>query len=357
MLLIGESVGRSGNPQQGIPVDDPSGGQLSQTATMFWRPDALAHVRVVQGSPATGTAGVWLPQTYADAAHARVGDRITMAGTQVPVAGVYTDLFDTDYGSYWCDYKGYFLNEASANTPPPALVLATDRGTLLTVAATARFLTVAQQVHVDAAGLSTSEAHDLLAQQDRAERASVGPDDPVRPGGEHPPRRRRHPGRDHRARAARAGRAGRRGRGAAGAGARRLRGQLLGRPPRHRGAAARRPRRRAGRRSRARPRSSSACRRWPGRRWAGRRPGVLTATIGPGRRPRPRGHLRRARGRRRRVRGGPALRGRSSPGSVRAAPRSARSAPRRAGRRGCRGSWRCWSPPRRAGRCSRAGRR
>ena len=99
---------------------------------------------------------MWLPQTYAQAAHARVGDTLTMAGTAVRVAGVYTDLFDTDYGSYWCAYQGFFLNAASANTPPPALVLATDRQTLVTVATAAGFLTIAQQVRVDPHSLSTS---------------------------------------------------------------------------------------------------------------------------------------------------------------------------------------------------------
>ena len=35
VLVISQSVGRSGNPQQGIPVDDPAGSPLSQTASML----------------------------------------------------------------------------------------------------------------------------------------------------------------------------------------------------------------------------------------------------------------------------------------------------------------------------------
>ena len=49
------------------------------------------------------------------------------------------------------------------------------------LAAAARFLTIAQQVRVEARDLSASDAQHLLAQQDRAEQAAVAPDDPVRP--------------------------------------------------------------------------------------------------------------------------------------------------------------------------------
>ncbi|MCU1616847.1 MAG: rane protein of unknown function [Frankiales bacterium] len=178
ILMIETAAGRSGNPQHGIPVDDPSGRPLAQPASMFWRPDALAHVHVVEGSAASGA---WLPESYARAANAHAGDRIVMAGTAVPVAGVYTDLFDTAYGSYWCAYTGLFLNPGSSDVPPPALVLATDRQTLFAVAAAGRFFDVSQQVRIDRGTLSVSSAHLLLGQQERAQRAAVRRGDPARP--------------------------------------------------------------------------------------------------------------------------------------------------------------------------------
>ena len=168
VLQVMRSVGRSGNDQYGMPVDGVQHQELSQPATVFWRPGATGHVHAVSSS---GGSGVWLPQSYAQAAGARVGDQITMAGAAVPVAGVYTDLFDTDYGPYWCDYKTLFLNLASANTPPPALVLAADQSTALRLAAAAHWYTVLQQVPVDSTTLSVSRADELLAEQERAQAA------------------------------------------------------------------------------------------------------------------------------------------------------------------------------------------
>jgi putative ABC transport system permease protein len=169
-LLVQYSLGRSGNGQPGIPVDDPAGRPLSQPASLFWRAGALDHVHVVQRSPGSG---VWLPASYARAAGARVGDRITLAGVGVRITGLYTDLFDTAYGSWWCAETPLFLNPASADVPPPALVLATDEGTAFRVAAAARWVTVQQQVPEDAAALTVTRAHRLLGQQGRAQAAAA----------------------------------------------------------------------------------------------------------------------------------------------------------------------------------------
>jgi putative ABC transport system permease protein len=166
VLTVDYAVGRGGNPQFGLPVDGAQQQQLSQPARLFWRPGVTAHVHAVQRSDASG---VWLPQSYAQAARARVGDRITMGGVPVRVAGVYTDLYNTAYGAYWCDYTGFFLNLTSANTPPPALVLATDQATELRVAAAAQWFTVLQQVPVDRTTLTATRATALIAQQDRAQ--------------------------------------------------------------------------------------------------------------------------------------------------------------------------------------------
>ena len=168
-LLITRSVGVAGNPQAGLRVQDPVGTPLTQPANLLWRPDVTRHVEVVDGSP---MSGVWLPASYAEAAGAAVGDRITVAGVPVPVAGVYTDLFDTDAGPYWCDHGDLYLNLASVDVPPPALLLATDERVVRAVGGGAGFVGVVESVPVDADGLSVSEAHDLVAEQQHVVRTA-----------------------------------------------------------------------------------------------------------------------------------------------------------------------------------------
>jgi putative ABC transport system permease protein len=174
-LLVDASGSGAGGEQSGMLVLDRNGAPLSQAANLLWRPGALQHVPVVQGSTATG---VWLPASYAESAGATVGSRITMAGVAVTVAGVYTDLFKTDYGAYWCAYTDLFLNLVSANTPPPALVLATDQQTAFRVAAAAGFLGVNAAVPVDATTLSVTQADGLLAEQNRVARRATPVDVP-----------------------------------------------------------------------------------------------------------------------------------------------------------------------------------
>jgi len=88
------------------------------------------------------------------------------------VTGIYTDLFDTDYdAAYWCNYTGLFLNLASANTPPPALVLATDQATQLRLSAAAQWVNVQQLVPEDRTTLTVTRADALLAEQQRAQAA------------------------------------------------------------------------------------------------------------------------------------------------------------------------------------------
>jgi putative ABC transport system permease protein len=177
VLQTTRSLGGAGNFQFGIRVQGPTGESVTQPANLFWRPDVTQHVEVVESSDAPG---VWLPARYAEQAGARVGDQITMAGVQVPVSGIYTDLFETSYDDTWCAYRDLFLNLASANTPPPALALATDEDTLFTVAAAAGSMDVLEQVREDPADFSETEARRLLAEQTSALRAVVG--DYVGPG-------------------------------------------------------------------------------------------------------------------------------------------------------------------------------
>ncbi|TKJ19030.1 hypothetical protein [Blastococcus sp. CCUG 61487] len=166
-LLVLSSIGPAGNPQAAVPVRDTTGTPMSQPATLVWRPGATDHVEVVDSAPGPG---VWLPASYAEAANATVGDAITIADTSVPVAGVYTDLFDTDPGPYWCDYGDLYLNETSANVPPPALLLAADQETLLVLSSAAGLLQTTEQVPTRLDELSVDEARDLVAEQ----RAAAG---------------------------------------------------------------------------------------------------------------------------------------------------------------------------------------
>lgn len=165
VLQVTRATGAGGNPQYGMLVRDPGGAPAHQPADLFWRPGVTDHVRAE--APPAG-AGVWLPASYATALGARVGDRVTMSGVRVPVAGVYTDLFATDPGTYWCDYRRLYLNLTSANVPPPALVLTTDEATFYRIASAAGFLSVLEQVPVDPASLSSTSARAEIAAQGRA---------------------------------------------------------------------------------------------------------------------------------------------------------------------------------------------
>ncbi|MGW4207314.1 ABC transporter permease [Lentzea sp. NPDC004789] len=69
------------------------------------RPDALAHLTVVQG----GGTGLWVPQTIATAAHVRVGDRLT--GSSLVVSAIYADLAHP-VSEWWC-------SEAKTVVPNP----------------------------------------------------------------------------------------------------------------------------------------------------------------------------------------------------------------------------------------------
>ncbi|MEI4273009.1 hypothetical protein TEK04_14875 [Klenkia sp. LSe6-5] len=166
VLLVRSSLGAGGNPQSGVAVAGPDGAPLTQRASLLWRPGALQEVDVVAEQ---GGRGVWLPASYAAAAGAAPGATVEVGGTAVPVAGVYTDLFDTTPSSFWCDLEGLFTNAASADVPPPALLLATDEQTLVDLAAAGGGgLEAIASVPEDGARLTTSRAHDLAALTDRA---------------------------------------------------------------------------------------------------------------------------------------------------------------------------------------------
>jgi len=156
VLFVGSAIGAGGNPQAGIPVGTGAGGRLSQPATLFWRPGVLDHVEQLSGPAGPG---VWVPASYAQAAGVTAGGVLEVGGRPTPVAGTYTDLFDTVPDDTWCDHESLFTNATSADTPPPALLLATDEQTLVDLAqAVGGSLVSTGQVRVDGSTLTTSRA-------------------------------------------------------------------------------------------------------------------------------------------------------------------------------------------------------
>jgi putative ABC transport system permease protein len=146
----------------------PAGKALSIPGTVFYRPGATDDVERVDGG---GGSGVWVPRSYAEQGGIAVGDTITVAESAVVVAGLYTDLFSTSPSSAWCDYRVLYANDTNANTPPPALLLATDQETFDRLSPGFPVVTALRQVPVDPTGLSVSDVDALLADQARAQAA------------------------------------------------------------------------------------------------------------------------------------------------------------------------------------------
>ena len=152
----------------------PDGAQLPEKLTVFFRPSIAQHVTVVDRAPGDG---VLVPASVAEHDRLSPGDTVSFSGQQVQVAGIYRDLAVANADDpYWCDYRQLFLNEASANSAPPAVLLATDPTTFFRLATAHGYATRLQQVHVDPAALTTTEARRLLRLQQRiADSAGLQP--------------------------------------------------------------------------------------------------------------------------------------------------------------------------------------
>ncbi|MFQ1003521.1 FtsX-like permease family protein [Modestobacter sp. SSW1-42] len=151
-------------------VRDAAGAALAVPGTVFYRPGAVDDVERVDPG---GGDGVWVPRSWADQAGIAAGDTITVADSPVPVAGRYTDLFATTPSSVFCDYRQLYANDTSANTPPPALLLATDPTTFARLATGFGGVSTLRQVHTDPAALSVSDARALLTDQASAQAAAA----------------------------------------------------------------------------------------------------------------------------------------------------------------------------------------
>ncbi|SCX39010.1 putative ABC transport system permease protein [Klenkia marina] len=181
VLVVDGALGGGGNRQFGVPVAGADGFDLSQPARLLWKPGMVDHLDVRAQVPG---AGVWLPASYAQAAGVTAGGTIAVRGVPVQVSGVYTDLFDTDPGAFWCDQEDLFTNAASTNTPPPALLLATDESTLVGLAERAQgSLRATAAVPVDGSRLTASRAAELADLTQRA-LADVAATDLLPPDGQ-----------------------------------------------------------------------------------------------------------------------------------------------------------------------------
>ncbi|MEU2350487.1 hypothetical protein [Modestobacter sp. NPDC049651] len=166
-LVLSTTVltGTEKGPEGGLGVVSAAGAEAAERLSLTYRPDALAHVRVVDQRPGDG---IWVPDAFARGAGIALGDRITVGGVPVDVVGVYRDLWSTDPGAYWCDYRLLYANDVSANRAPPAWGLVTDPATFHRLAAGGDYSAVAQ-VEVPADTLTAARARDLVAAQDRAQ--------------------------------------------------------------------------------------------------------------------------------------------------------------------------------------------
>ncbi|GGU44655.1 ABC transporter permease [Lentzea flava] len=76
-------------------IGRPDFNGLATYGRFGYRPDALAHLTVVEG----GGTGLWVPRTIATAARVKVGDRLT--GSSLVVSAIYADLAHPVSG-WWC---------------------------------------------------------------------------------------------------------------------------------------------------------------------------------------------------------------------------------------------------------------
>ncbi|SDP14171.1 ABC transporter permease [Lentzea jiangxiensis] len=86
-------------------IGRPDFGGIATYGRFGYRPDAQAHLTVLQG----GGTGLWVPRTIATAAKVRVGDRLT--GSSLVVTAIYADLAQPVDG-WWC-------SEAKTAVPNP----------------------------------------------------------------------------------------------------------------------------------------------------------------------------------------------------------------------------------------------
>ncbi len=171
----------------------PASAQNTRFVRAFYRPGAVDQVTVLDS--ATGS-GIYVPSFVAERDQLGVGSTMQIDGADVPVVGVYQNLYDEPVREFWCSYSGLFNNPTNANTPPADLVIATDVATFYDLAI-AHDTAMSQggfgffdetslrmwQVAVDPDTVTSTSAKENVARQNTAfvEARSIS-GDPTRPG-------------------------------------------------------------------------------------------------------------------------------------------------------------------------------
>ncbi|MDQ3504122.1 MAG: hypothetical protein M3446_00225, partial [Actinomycetota bacterium] len=109
----------------------PASAQNTRFVRPFYRPGAVDRVTVLDSGSGSG---VYVPSFLAERDQIGVGSTMQIDGADVPVVGVYQNLYDEPVREFWCSYSGLFNNETNANTPPADLVIATDEATFYDLA-------------------------------------------------------------------------------------------------------------------------------------------------------------------------------------------------------------------------------
>lgn len=165
----------------GEGMDGVIEGNTNNPIRPFYRAGSVDNITVLDSGPGNG---VYVTRATAEYNGVGVGDSLSVGAATVPIVGVYQNLYEEAVRPFWCSYDELFLNLTNANTPPPELVIATDRASWYSLAvardanliANGGFGTGSLRVwespfDPDTATLAT--ARGLIADQDAAQAAAI----------------------------------------------------------------------------------------------------------------------------------------------------------------------------------------
>jgi putative ABC transport system permease protein len=121
-----------------VTTDVDAAGEAKVRPVQLVARDGFAdHVHLVEGDG--GSGGVWMAESIAAALAVSSGDDVHLIAGQrsvdVPVAGVYRDLFVGEQDPFWAPLASRIYPPATGEAPPPSIVLA-DRATFRRIATT-----------------------------------------------------------------------------------------------------------------------------------------------------------------------------------------------------------------------------
>lgn len=154
-----------------IDLDTAAGRSFVQ---LFYRDRAVDNLEVVES---VDRQGVLLPASAAETAGVGTGDTVTVLGSAVTVAGVYTDLDRAPTTEFWCSYETLFRFIPTISAPLP-LLIATDQATVYRLTTNApdndpsnllrQPVTRSWVSPIETADLTRTAAADLIARQEAA---------------------------------------------------------------------------------------------------------------------------------------------------------------------------------------------